>query len=389
MANKTAARFGARTTRSKGATKPAKAAAPRRKPPAKEQRSASPVATAAAASGRAARATWLMVAKGAGSTARSVGRARDIEPHHRRDGIALGLLAVAVVIAASSWFDAARPVGGWIHSVLRTFVGGAVVLLPMVFAVIAVLLMRTGPNPEARPRLILGATMVALPVLGLWHLWSGAPMDPAARQRAAGFVGFAIGGPLSDGVTPWIATPLLIIAALFGVLLLSGITIREVPDTLYSMFSTRTRYADDEYDDDYDEPQDRGQAEPDDFSDGYYDDPRAYEEEAASWPGTPKPVGTPYDNYPLDEDAPTVPEPAKARRKKAATKQDAKALDRVVEGPYTLPSLELLVAGDPPKRRSAANDLMVEAISSVLDQFKVDAAVTGCTRGPTVTRYEV
>ena len=127
------------------------------------------MATAAAAGGRAARATWLMVAKGAGSTARSVGRARDLEPHHRRDGIALGLLAVAVVIAASSWFDAARPVGAWIDSVLRTFVGGAVVLLPVVFAVIAVLLMRTEPNPEARPRLILGTTLVALPVLGAVH----------------------------------------------------------------------------------------------------------------------------------------------------------------------------------------------------------------------------
>ncbi|MFN8031977.1 MAG: DNA translocase FtsK [Mycobacterium sp.] len=388
MANKTAARSGARTTRSKGATKPTKPAAPRRKPPAKK-RTASPVATAAAAGGRAARATWLMVAKGAGSTARSVGRARDIEPHHRRDGLALGLLAVAVVIAASSWFDAARPVGAWIDSVLRTFVGGTVVLLPLVFALIAVLLMRTEPNPEARPRLILGATMVTLPVLGLWHLWSGAPTDPAARQRAAGFVGFAIGGPLSDGVTPWIATPLLIMAALFGVLLLSGITIREVPDTLYAMFSTRARYADDESYADYAEFDDRRQAEPDDFSDGYYDDPRAYEDEAASWPGTPKPAGTPYDNYPLEEDAPTVPEPAKARRKKAAPKQDTKALDRVVEGPYTLPSLDLLVAGDPPKRRSAANEHMEDAISSVLQQFKVDAAVTGCTRGPTVTRYEV
>ncbi|WP_163802946.1 FtsK/SpoIIIE family DNA translocase [Mycolicibacterium anyangense] len=396
MANKTAARSGARTTRSKAAARPAKAAAPRRKPPAKK-RTSSPVATAAAAGGRAARATWLMVAKGAGSTARSVGRARDIEPHHRRDGIALGLIAVAVVIAASSWFDAARPVGAWIDSVLRTFVGGAVVLLPLMLGVIAVLLMRTEPNPEARPRLILGVAMIALPVLGLWHMWSGAPMEPAGRQRAGGFIGFAIGGPLADGVTAWIAAPLLIMAALFGVLLLSGTTIREVPETLYAMFSTRGRYDDDEYYED-EEPQPAAQAEPDDFSDGYYDDPRAYQDEAASWPGTPKPVGTPYDNYPLEEESPTVPEPAaKAVRKKPAAKPEVKqetkviekVVDRVVEGPYHLPSLDLLVAGDPPKRRSAANEHMEDAISSVLQQFKVDAAVTGCTRGPTVTRYEV
>ncbi|AXK75958.1 DNA translocase FtsK [Mycolicibacterium neoaurum] len=407
MANKTAARSRARSSTSKGssgtksraASKPAKRPAPPRRKPA-PRRSPSRFAAAGAAMGRGTRAGWLMVAKGAGSTARSVGRARDLEPGHRRDGIALALLGLAVVVAASSWFDAARPVGGWIDIVLRTVVGGAVVLVPIVLGVIAVVLMRTEPNLDARPRLILGSVMIALPVLGLWHVWAGAPLDSIARRDAAGFIGFVIGGPLSDGLTVWIATPLLVIGVLFGVLLLTGTTIRELPDTLRDMFSTRG--FDDRYDDEYDDDDyydDGAEAVTDDFSDAYYDrDDDLGAADAQQWPTAELPAGTPMDNYPLPvEEAPTAPEPvaAKPRRPKPEPKKpkksedDALVVDRVVEGPYVLPSLELLVAGDPPKLRTAANDQMEDAITSVLQQFKVDASVTGCTRGPTVTRYEV
>ncbi|MGU3500379.1 DNA translocase FtsK [Mycobacterium sp. C31M] len=341
-----------------------------------------------------------MVAKGAGSTARSVGRARDLEPGHRRDGIALALLGVAVVVAASSWFDAARPVGGWIDMVVRTVIGGAVVLVPVIVGGIAIVLMRTEPNLDARPRLILGSAMITLPVLGLWHVWSGAPLDAVARRDAAGFIGFVIGGPLSDGLTVWIATPLLVIGVLFGVLLLTGTTIRELPTMLRDMFSTRG-FEDDYYDEDdeYDERGDYDDAVTDDFSDGYYDrDDDLGGADAQRWPTAELPAGTPMENYPLPEepDAPTVPEPAaaKSRRPKPEPRkpkkvEDAIVVDRVVEGPYNLPSLDLLIAGDPPKLRTAANDQMEDAITSVLQQFKVDAAVTGCTRGPTVTRYEV
>jgi DNA segregation ATPase FtsK/SpoIIIE, S-DNA-T family len=336
--------------------------------------------------GRVMRATWLMAARGTGGAARSIGRARDLDPGHRRDGIALALLGLAVVVAASSWFDAARPIGAWVDVVLRTFIGSGVLALPVVMAAVAVVLMRTQPNPDARPRLILGASLIALSVLGLRHLWSGSPGDPELRRRAAGFIGFAIGGPLSDGLTAWIAAPLLFIGFMFGLLLLTGTTIREVPDAVRAMFGTRLPGEDDDYDYDYD---DADSGAPEDFSDGYYDESSLNPDDGPhAWP-TADPAAASLENQ---DDIPTVPEPAlqtAAARGRRRGKRQTEAVDRVVEGPYTLPPLSLLVAGDPPKKRSAANNHMATAIGEVLTQFNVDAAVTGCTRGPTVTRYEV
>jgi S-DNA-T family DNA segregation ATPase FtsK/SpoIIIE len=58
-------------------------------------------------------------------------------------------------------------------------------------------------------------------------------------------------------------------------------------------------------------------------------------------------------------------------------------------GGYQLPPPGLLKLGAPPKVSSSANDDMIGRITGVLEQFNIDAAVTGFTRGPTVTRYEV
>ena len=56
---------------------------------------------------------------------------------------------------------------------------------------------------------------------------------------------------------------------------------------------------------------------------------------------------------------------------------------------YELPSADLLIPGKAAKTRTEANDRMIAAISETFSEFKVNAKVTGYSRGPTVTRYEV
>ncbi|WP_051033813.1 DNA translocase FtsK [Rhodococcus sp. JVH1] len=361
--------------------------------------------------GRGIGAGWSLMAKGVGVTTRTVGKAAEIEQGHRRDGIALGLIAISVVVACGIWFSAGGPVGEWLETGVRAVFGGASGVLPLIGVAVAVILIRTEPKPEIRPRLVLGSLLVGLPALGLWHIATGSPTDAESRTRGAGFVGYAAGGPLTDGLTVWLAAPLLLMAALFGVLLLTGTTVREVPGKLQSYFGTsfgRDHYAD--YDSEY-------------YEDGEYDptlfDADGYPVDDYTTGGR----GVPADNYPTDEydvsdtaktevlglwetepatdpvPAP-APKPARAKAKPVVAPKpepepeplpdvDKFVTDRVVEGDYTLPPTSLLIEGDPPKKRSSANDAMIEAITEVLEQFKIDAAVTGFTRGPTVTRYEV
>ncbi|WP_215545662.1 FtsK/SpoIIIE family DNA translocase [Amycolatopsis sp. CA-230715] len=368
---------GTRSSSRPAARKPAA-----RKPAAKR----APARRSSGGFSRAVRGGWTLLARGVGSLARTVGRTRDLEAEHRRDGLALGMIALGIVTAVGVWWQAAGPIGGWVQVAARTVFGAGSVTVPLVLLVAAIALMRSEPRPETRPRMVIGSLLVVLAVLGLLHLFLRQPTDLDGQMYAGGVLGYLSGGMLAKGVTTWVAAPLLILALGFGVLVFTGTPVNQIPHRL------RTWGLDE---DEIEEAEAERQAIADERAAVTEADPKSVR---LRKPSRRRQASGDADGAQLDIDAalaepPTPVKPPKPPKPVAEKKQPkpepALSVTRTVEGDYQLPSAELLTLGDAPKTRSKANDAMIEAITGVLEQFNVDAQVTGFTRGPTVTRYEV
>jgi S-DNA-T family DNA segregation ATPase FtsK/SpoIIIE len=326
---------------------------------------------------------WSLLTRGAGGLARTLGRTRELEPAHRRDGLGLGLVGLAVVAAAAVWWSAGGPVGAGFQRALRALFGAASVGLPMVLAGVGVTLMRTESDAAARPRRTVGTLLLTLGTLGLWHLAVGAPADGVGRSRAAGTVGFLVADPLVGGFTVWVATPLLALLAGYGLLVLTGTPVRAVPQRIRRLWAAVP-----------DQDPDTAAADTDAAVTGA--DPAAARLRRPARRRQATQAAAIPEEHP-GEAAAASSIPPTAQPKPAAPAQGSvdnkpgpeTSTHRAAEGDYQLPPPDLLLKGDPPKARSKANDVMIEAITGVLDQFSVDAQVTGFARGPTVTRSEV
>ncbi len=448
------------------AKKPA-AGAPKggRRPPAKKAAAKPAPRPAPSPTGgvyRLVRAVWLGFAHSVGALFRGVGRgARGLDPAHRKDGLALLLLGLALVVAAGTWSNLSGPVGDLVEMLVTGAFGRLDLIVPILLCVVALRLMRHPEKQDANGRIVIGLSALVFGVLGLVHIACGAPgrgQGEQAMRDAGGLIGWAASKPLLFTVGEPLALPLLGLVAVFGLLVVTATPVNAIPARLRQLGTRLGLYAPPlpasgaadaapsggstaagEADGAAPDPdtaeavelskrrrsrRSRDTAAPAAPIDFTKRDPDAVDFAAAAAAALdgavlhgvqPSPLVADLTSRirtgPAERSVPPAREETAAQAADAAERAGAGVADltkRPVAPPaaealppraeqlqlsgditYALPSLDLLERGGPGRTRSAANDAVVASLTGVFTEFKVDAKVTGFSRGPTVTRYEV
>lgn len=176
------------------------------------------------------------VASVAGGAVRRVGRSVDqLEPEHRRDGLGLLLLALAVVVATREWWGLSGAAGQVIHTVAAGTFGRAALVLPLVLLAFGVRLMRRPDDDRGTNRLMIGTVVLGLSVCGVLHIVAGAPTmsDGLVSFRdGGGMIGYLAAAPLVAGLRTVGAVPILVILGFFGVLVITATPVHRIPDRL-------------------------------------------------------------------------------------------------------------------------------------------------------------
>ncbi|SCF21106.1 DNA segregation ATPase FtsK/SpoIIIE, S-DNA-T family [Micromonospora haikouensis] len=318
--------------------------------------------------GLATRATWHRTARGAGQLARklpSPHRTPGLDlPGHDHAGLAL--LLTGVVTAAAVWTHPAGLPGQLLHipaAITGGLLGRLAVLAPLPLIWLAVQSMRH-PAGTHTVRILAQAAGTLLTAAGLAGL-----LDLAATGTG-GLLGRATGA-LDAVFSVWGATPLLLGLIAAGLTAATGITPVAVVTALAAVRRRPALPVDEDFD-------------------GFDDVDQADELDASPAPRPSAAVAaSPALVVDSAESAPRSPLPRRQSTDPTTIAAVTAAAAPVTAGGYQLPTLALLAAGDPPQRRTAATDTVKQALQGVLDDFKVNAKVSGAHRGPTVTRYEI
>lgn len=362
-----------------------------------------------------------------------------LDPQVKRDILGLCLIALGILVALREWFGLSGTAGNVIHVTFAGIFGVFAVILPIGLGFLAVRLFLRGrflPDPDndgvteaeaaevaalrgaQETRILVGLLVILGALAGMVHVGKGLPWPSTGFPEimtAGGLLGWFFGHPIGVLFSPWGAFPLLIIMMLIGVLITGGIPAATLVTLIRQRFARLAP------------GHDRSDAESEvvDLSGATEvmapsrmpwkrrrpqsdaDETKVMESDSTLTAQSTDPVATQ-----------TLPEPPatgatellpsrkrggrhKAERQPAEPTQpdpSAKTADTLPERVHTglghdidyhLPSLDLLKVGPEHVKRSPANDRVIESLTNVFQQFGVAAEVTGFSRGPTVTQYEV
>jgi DNA segregation ATPase FtsK/SpoIIIE, S-DNA-T family len=344
------------------------------------------------------------LAHGVGSAARRVGPGvKEVDPALRRDGIGLFLLGSAIVVGAAVWWGLPGAIGQAIASGVASTIGTLSYLAPILLALMAWRTLRHPDRNGPVGRQVIGWSAILLGLLGLINIARGLPRtnEPERLREAGGIIGYVSSSLLSDLLTVYVAVPLLILLLLFGVIVVVGVPLHQIPDRVRAA-RARMRHR----------PvviEGRVLPELEYGGNQAYDTPVIGEQARSRRRGGGADEASESSPPGDDGDGEMGPE---ARRTVTAGLPpgvtvhgaDGEELEAPPHSPipqrveqlqlsgdvqYLLPDAATLKHGSVHKARTNASDAVVHQLTEVLQQFEIDAQVTGYSRGPTVTRYEV
>ncbi|MEP6648946.1 MAG: DNA translocase FtsK 4TM domain-containing protein, partial [Lapillicoccus sp.] len=322
--------------------------------------------------------------------------------------VGFALIGLAVVVAAREWWGIQGVVADVIHAVVAGTLGRIGYAVPLVLLLFGLYFLRAPKDEGVTNRLVVGTLALTFAGCGLAHLADGIPNPPdgaVSMRVAGGIIGYLASSPLAAAVSRPGAAVLLVLLAVFGTLVVTGTPVRQIPRRFRDLRHGTLRGSEaDGEEPTGDTPATRPRRRAIDLLEKRAGD-EAFEQAATVAPTGRGRRLRPGERRPAPDDAApapaptgagtTAPEPGLGPKEALVppptTSPPARVEQLSLTGDvaYTLPDQALLAPGAPHRTRSVANDRVVEALTVVFEQFEIDAQVTGFTRGPTVTRYEV
>ncbi|MBU4465637.1 MAG: DNA translocase FtsK [Actinobacteria bacterium] len=383
---------------------------------------------------------WLGVAHGVGGLFRAFGP-ESLEKDQRRDGLPFLIVLLAIAGAVVEWFMIGTDIGSTISAYTAgALVGRTAFILPVLLTLLAGWLFRHPSSVHDNGRIGIGFALFVLTIAGFCHVVGVRPTPSQGLPSlsvAGGLFGWMVGEPLAMLLTPVGAGIVLAAVGVLAVLILTKTPPNRIGRRLGDLYAWMF---------DAERPE---RSEGDLGSDGPTFTEDAADAALPWWrrnkTGREKDadgaIGSEdltallpltadegsFDKAVIPSAAPVPPIPpmpdavteiidpsafAGLGHTGAGHRADTSIHDDGIDASgdgilpgltgigtdskrvppatlYRLPAVTALVEGTPHKTRSEANDNVVRAITSVLDQFSVDARVTGFSRGPTVTQYEI